>query len=143
MKDRPRAIAVLVAVFLAGCILGSAGSYSWMRWQQEPRSEQPADGSSSRRQQQERWHLPTLLQLTPEQHARYSEIMAESRRELEGLRSEQAPKIREIIVKTNRRISEILTEEQRKKFDDFIREIEYSRKRTPGRRGGADRPPRP
>jgi len=143
VKDRPRAIAVLVAVFLAGCILGSAGSYSWLRWQQETRQDQPADSFPSRRQQPERWHLPTLLELTPEQNARYSEIMAESRRELDGLRSEQAPKIREIIMKMNRRISEILTEEQRRKFDDYIREVEHIRKRSSGRRGGADRPPKP
>ena len=31
MKDRPRALAVLIAVFLLGCLAGSAGSYFWLK----------------------------------------------------------------------------------------------------------------
>ena len=31
MKDRARAIGVLIAVFLLGCLAGSAGSYFWLK----------------------------------------------------------------------------------------------------------------
>jgi Spy/CpxP family protein refolding chaperone len=79
--------------------------------------------------------LPELLQLTPDQEARFRATMAESRKQLDALRSEQAPKIEAIRSETNRKLSSILNEEQRKKFAAFLKEMENRRRRSPRGRG--------
>lgn len=140
MKDRPRALAVLIAVFLVGCIVGTAGSYFWFHWRQEPVIRTTENWRSRRPPEPLRLH--ELLQLDAQQTARYREIMAEMRQELEQLRVEQAPKLEAIRSETNRKLVAILNEEQQKKFDNFVKEMESFRMHSPGRRGG-DHPPRP
>jgi uncharacterized membrane protein len=132
VTDRPRALAVLIAVFLVGCIIGSAGSFIWMKrpfgpFNQEIRNGSPGPG-------QERRRMADLLQLTPEQQTRFREIMAESRRQLFQLQLEQSPKIQTIRNETNRRLLSILNEEQQKKFEGFVKEMENRRGRVPGGR---------
>ena len=132
MKDRPRALAVLIAVFLTGCIVGSGGSYYWLR---------KSPGSRIRGRENvrgyypERQRLPELLQLTPDQEKRFEEIMTESRSQLDALRTTEAPKIEAIRSETNRKLSSILNEAQQKKFAAFLREMESRRRRPPRGRG--------
>jgi hypothetical protein len=137
VNDRPRALAVLIAVFLLGGILGSAGTYFWLRKHpglqiEAQRTNAPSAPGRARR--------PDLLQLTPDQQARFGEIMTESRKQLDALRIEQIPKIEAIRSETNRRLSSILNEEQRKKFDAFLKEME-SRRTRPSRGRRFERPP--
>lgn len=144
MSDRPRALAVLVAVFLLGGIVGSAGFYYWFG---KPQPAPVANGRSGPQQMSGR--PPTLaerLELTPDQEKQYKEIMSETWKQFESLRTEQeetrralrakqAPKIDEIWAETNRKFSAILNDEQKKKFDDFLKEMETMRKRPPRGRG--------
>lgn len=133
MTDRMRALAVLIAVFLVGCALGATGSYYWvsrvdsstqtLEPQPQPQSPRTRDPGNNRR-------IAEILQLTPEQESRFREIMADSRKEIEAIRSEELPKIQSAQAEINRRISELLTEEQRKKFDDYLNSS------RPDRRGG-------
>lgn len=138
MKDRPRALAVLIAVFLIGCIVGTTGTYVWFKWNNVP--EIPSAGGIPPKRAPERIRLSEFLELTPEQHQRFREIMAESREQVEALREEQAPKIGSIMSNTNRRLSAVLNEEQRKKFEKFIKDMEDARRHAFGRRGH-ERPP--
>jgi uncharacterized membrane protein len=128
VTDRPRALAVLVAVFLLGGIIGSAGSFYWLRHTQNARIRAR---ESARPLLSEHQRLPALLKLTPDQEKRFREIMAESRRQLEALRIEQAPKIEAIRSETNRKLSSILNEEQQKKFASFLQN--WRRRRPRGR----------
>jgi len=132
VKNRPRALAVLVAVFLAGCIVGSGGSYYWLRKSpgSRVRGRENVRGYSPERQR-----LPELLGLTPDQEKRFKEIMAESRRQLDDLRTAEAPKIEAIRSETNRKLASILNEEQQKKFAAFLKEMENRRRRPPRGRG--------
>ncbi len=141
MTDRPRALAVLIAVFVLGCVLGSAGSYMWLRHSEPPSARNmrsfPA-GSGPGRQR-----LPELLQMTPEQENQFREIMAESRKKLESLRTEQEPKIEAIRAETNRELLSVLNPDQQKKFDGFLKEMEQFRRRPPRERNGRGmQPPR-
>ena len=136
MTDRPRALAVLIAVFLAGCIAGSTGSYYWLKhdmnaWNQHRESGPPGP--------QGRQRLPELLKLTPEQDTRFREIMTESRKQLDALRAEQIPRIDVIRADTNRKISAVLNPEQQQKFDALLKEWDNLRKRPP--RGREFEPP--
>jgi Spy/CpxP family protein refolding chaperone len=143
VTDRPRALAVLIAVFLLGCIIGSAGFYYWF----EKKPNVPvANGRNGPPSAPPHQSLPELLQLTPDQEKRYREIMSEARKQQESLRTEQeemwdslrakqAPKIKEIWAETNRKFSAILNEEQKAKFDAFLKEMDAMRKRPPHGRG--------
>jgi hypothetical protein len=139
MKDRPRALAVLIAVFLAGTIVGASGSYFWLKKPTEPPIRIRGNGRLPRGGGP---NLPEFLKLTPEQEKRGSEIMAESRRQLEALRREQTPKIEAIRNETNRKLFSILNEEQKKSFEDMLKKWEEMQKQEPRRRGPGPPPPR-
>jgi Spy/CpxP family protein refolding chaperone len=153
MTDRPRALAVLIAVFLVGGISGAAGSYYWLKQDTAIQSHHREEGPPG---VQGRRRLPELLQLTPEQDARFREIMVESRKQLEqlwkrqeplqkqldGLRNEQFPKVEAIRAETNRKFLAILNPEQQKQFNAFLKEREGMRDRMPRGRG-FETPPRP
>jgi uncharacterized membrane protein len=150
MTDRPRALIVLIAVFLLGGIVGTGGTYLWMKKSPAPeRVEMPGrrPGPS-----QGRPRMQELLQLTPEQESQFGKIMAESRRQMEALRAEQQPKIEAvlserqpkmeaIIADTNRKVMAILNKDQQKKFESMWKEMN-SRGRRPSR-GGHGMGPQP
>jgi Spy/CpxP family protein refolding chaperone len=143
VTDRPRALVILVAVFLLGAVIGASGSYFWLKNSENRR--EPSFGRiplPSRGQGRQR--LPDFLQLTPEQETQFKEIMAESRRRLGELQKEQRPKVDAIRDETNRRFLEILNNEQRKKFELFLKQVQGFRQRPPrGREGELPPPPPP
>jgi Spy/CpxP family protein refolding chaperone len=143
VSDRPRALAVLVTVFLLGCIVGSAGFYYWSK-KNPPLPLQARENVPP--PIPERQRLPVYLNLTPEQEKQFREIMAEARKQLDPLRIEQdemrdelrtkqGPQIEAIWAETNRKFSSILNEEQKEKFAAFLKEMENWRKRPPPSRG--------
>ena len=142
MTDRPRALAVLIALFLLGCVLGSAGSYIYLqnRTDQTVREFRGGRPEFERGQGPGRQRFTDMLQLTPEQEGRFREIMAESRKQLDALRMEQGPKIEAIRAETNRKLMSVLNEEQKKKFSAFLEEMA---KRRPPRMGRGMEPPPP
>jgi len=129
--NRPRALAVLIAVFLVGAILGSAGSYFWFRksvhLQNSAFRNGPPRPPGHPRLQDE-------LGLTQEQDRRFEEIMGEMRSQLDALSAEQAPKIESIRSDTNRKLSATLNEEQKKKFEGLMKQWEMERRRPPRNR---------
>lgn len=147
MSDRPRALAVLITVFLLGCVIGSAGIYYWF---ERPQAAPVANGRNGPPPGPPGPTLPKLLQLTPDQEKRYREIMSEAWKQFESLRIEQekmrdslrakhAPKIKEIWAQTNRKFSAILDEKQKEKFDAFLKEMETRQNRPPRGRGDFER----
>lgn len=135
MTDRPRALAVLIAVFLLGSVLGIGGSYYWLKKQTTawpagfarnfpPMPPRSAGG---------RPRFTDMLDLTPDQERKFREIMADSRNQLEALRIEQVPKLEAIRDETNRRLMSILNDEQKAKFEEIRKGMEF--------RGGDRRPP--
>ena len=147
MTNRPRALAVLVAVFLLGGLLGFAGSYYWFG--KSPEAGITERENDPRRRPEQPPRLSDLLQLTSEQDQRFHEIMAEAREQLEPLRIEQnemqktlrakqSPEIEAIWAETNRKFSDILDAEQKQKFETFLKEMESMRKRPPSRKRGSE-----
>ncbi len=146
MTDRPRALAVLITVFLLGCIVGSAGFYYWFGKSRGTPDVPVANGRGGPPQLPERPKLPEILQLTPEQEERFREIMLESRKQTEPLmierqemehqlRAKQGPKINEIWAETNRKFMALLNEEQKAKYDAFLKERDSMKRRPPRGRG--------
>lgn len=139
MTDRPRALIVLIAVFLLGCLSGVLGGYIWSKRSAAEPPPMMRDGRQARGPGRQR--MPNFLSLTPEQERRFREIMEESRRKLMELQKEQMPKVEAIRNETNRKFLEILDEEQRRKFEAFLKEWENRRERGP--RGPESPPPPP
>ena len=121
MSDRMRALTVLVAVFLLGCLVGVAGFFvggNKVVVAGGPRGE--AYGRGPQR-------LAERLQMSPDQEVRFREIMAESRKQLEAVRAESAPKAAAIRADMNNKLLAILNDDQKKKFDEFLKEMESRR----------------
>lgn len=127
MKDRPRALAVLVAIFLIGAIIGTAGSYFWFK----PGAvvDKPPD---TRRLPSPKGQAPPKfpwneLNMTSEQVEQFREIGKETSAKIETLRKENwkyeadlAEKRNNIWKENNSKIRAILSEEQKVVFDDFM-----------------------
>jgi Spy/CpxP family protein refolding chaperone len=126
VKERPRAIAVLITVFLLGCVLGSAGSYFYFRKYSRPPMISREVGHPPPHGMR-KW--PELLQMSQEQDTRFKEIMKESREKLDALSMDQGKKIQSVLSETNQKISSILDENQRKKFEELLKEVEAWRSR--------------
>jgi|WetSurSiteA1Bulk_404760.scaffolds.fasta_scaffold11852_2 hypothetical protein len=150
MTDRPRALAVLIAVFLMGCIIGAGGSYLWLKKNQD-QARSTMQGFPSGPSPQGRQRMQELLQLTPEQESQFSKIMAESRRQMDAVRAqdqpkieaiftEQQPKIEAIAADTNRKVMSILNKDQQAKFESLWKEM-GSRRRGPPHGGRETRHP--
>lgn len=148
MKDRPRALAVLIALFLIGIIIGVAGSYLWLRPSQELSRDfngrRPPSPEGIPRSNFPRLHLSP--ELTPEQKEQWNDILQETRGELDTLRKEQWEKMTEFDEKMNNIWQEhdqkwraVLNEEQKVIFDEWVEEKREYRKNSP-RPKGPDRP---
>ena len=135
MRDRVRALAVLIAVFLVGGIIGASVIYRLFEKPMQYPAREERNGSSVRIEDHQR--LPDFLELTKKQEAQFREIMAESWKQLDTLRNEQTPKIHAIQAETNRMLMQILNPEQQKKFTAFLEEMKNRRERPPRRRGTA------
>ena len=155
MTDRPRALAVLIAVFLVGAIAGAAGSYYWVKRNTVAQNHHEQEGPPGFQGRQRWYEFLRSLQMTPEQDARFREIMMDSRKQMEELRKqmeplekqmnamweEQMPKLEAIRAETNRKFAALLNPEQKKKFDAFLKESEDVRRRPPRGRGMEPPPP--
>ncbi len=149
MTNRPRALAVLIAVFLLGCVMGAGGMYlglSHSRGADKRFSQNYPPGPPQGRQR-----MKELLELTPDQEAEFGRIMAESRKQMddiraqdrpkiEGIFSAQQPKIEAIFTETNKKLMAVLNPEQQKKFEGLWKEMNSRLRHSPfgGRDGGRD-----
>ena len=143
MKTKIQAIAVLVAVLLLGCLIGSAGS--WLRYgkRMNVRANEKSEGSQLLSQHGEQ-HLSELLEMTSEQRIRYEDVMKESRDELDNLSREQRLKIDAVIAEANKKIQSILNAEQKTKLERSLQEINRGRERgSRGKRGSGSSSPSP
>ncbi len=124
MSDRSRALAVLVAVFLLGCVVGAGGFSIWSaRSSLADRSGRV--GPLARRDPQKK--LAEVLKLTAEQEVKFREIMAESRQQIEAVRKENAPKMEAIRSEMDKKLMAILNDDQKSKFEAFRKEMEQRR----------------
>jgi Spy/CpxP family protein refolding chaperone len=145
VTNRPRALAVLLAVFLVGCIAGAAGSYYWLKRNPQVQSHRRQEGPPGLQGRQRWQELLLSLRLTPEQDARFKEIMMESWkqmeqlrkqseplwRQLEAMRNAEIPKLEAIRTETNRKVTQILNPEQRQKFEAFLKNADMMRRHPP------------
>ncbi len=115
MKNRTSALAVIFAVLLIGCALGIAG-YRFF----ERKSHEGPGISSARTIPGHAGRLADQLELTTEQEKQLSVILQDSRSQIESGRKEWDSKLQGIRTKTNERIAQILTDQQKQKFQAIL-----------------------
>jgi hypothetical protein len=151
VRDRPRAIVVLIAVFLLGCLAGSTGSFFWLKKSPEPnrgvQEYRESPGKNGRMPRPEPPNFRQILQLTPEQYDQFQKIIGEYRKAIGGIRKqtddfhfEQDKKIKSVLSEMNGKLTAVLNEEQKTKFEAWQKEFEKTRRRPPRGREG---PPPP
>ena len=138
--DRPRALAVLIAVFLIGILIGAAGSYLWLK--PSANMGRPMDGKILPPPDNP-YPEPPEFNLTSEQKQKLEEIWKETGQKMGSLMQEQRKleddgfKKREAIMAENdQKVRAVLNnEEQKAMFDSWIEEVREWRKRSPRRMG--------
>jgi Spy/CpxP family protein refolding chaperone len=104
---------IFVGVFASGAVVG-AGIYRWG-------SSGGAEAEGSGRNGVALWIPDGELDLTPEQHAKVSQIVERHRLELEATVRESFPRVRAINEQMQKAVKEVLTPEQQKKFEGLKR----------------------
>ena len=145
MKDnRPRALAVLIAVFLIGILLGAGGSYVWMK--PATVAGKPADDKRPSPPNGPQPKMPEF-NLTQEQLAKMKPVWEETAKKIRALIDEQRAsesvvnkKIDEIIAENDRQIRPFLDEKQKALFDPWVEKTREWRKRGRPRRMGPELP---
>ena len=116
-----RAYIYFIAIFLLGIVVGSAGAlfYAWNTgaWHGRPSRERIVR------------RLTRELNLTAAQVEQLNQIMDESDKKMDDLRSQVRPQFDAIRDEGHQRIRAILNPEQLKKFDDMLRRREERRRR--------------
>jgi len=105
-------IVLLLLVFLAGISVGVVGTRYEIRRSIRQAVRQP----ELVRLRIER-DLTRELALDPTQQAKLDEILVNTQQQVATARQERQPRFRAILAETQKRISEILTPEQRQKFE--------------------------
>lgn len=125
--SRAIAFVYVLGLFLLGILIGASGMHLYyaMRFSPPPPIAMglgPGPGPEGRGWRgagpggREIERMLSGLDLTDEQRERIDVILEEGRREADALREEMAPRVRAHMRQMRERISEVLTEEQRKQL---------------------------
>ena len=121
--ERSRAALYIALIFLCGIVTGALASNVWMNWG-PPRSRSArADAPRTRQRTVDR--VKRKLSLTPEQAQKLDRIVEETRTAYQVHENE----IGAIRQQGRDRIREILTDEQKAKYEQIIARIDARRKK--------------
>jgi hypothetical protein len=116
-------------VFLLGLALGGFGGYilAHQKYTVTNASVPPSDTVKRAQKVQE---LTSLANLTPEQGQQVDAIIADIQTQMKSIRKTLDPQFDEVRQRGREGIRAILTEEQKPKFEEFIRKMDEERKRN-------------
>lgn len=131
-----KALGLIVLVLVLGIALGALGEVFVNRRVLGARP-QPQLNAQNRGPNPTRAvsRLTTQLQLTPDQQKQLSDILSDTQRRYDAVRQQMNPQFEQIREESHVQIRQILTPEQRPKFEDFLQRLdEERRKRNSGNR---------
>jgi hypothetical protein len=115
-------------VFLLGGALGGTVGYVFGHQKYTVTSAAPTTDVARRAQKVQ--ELTRLANLTPEQGQQVDSIVTEIQGQMKAIRKTTDPQINEVRENGRARIRAILSEEQKPKFEEFIRKLDEERKRN-------------
>jgi len=116
----------LAVIFLLGIGLGGVLGYAFAH-----RSYAAAPGqlTAEQRRAQKREQLAREVGLTAEQQSQIGAILDQTQLEYKAIHAVSDPQIEAVRQKSHERIRQLLTPEQKPKFEEFLRKIDEERKR--------------
>jgi Spy/CpxP family protein refolding chaperone len=122
-----KALALIVLVLVLGIALGAVGHSVFDRRVLGARTltrPDPPRGVN---------RLTTELNLTPDQQKQLSAILTDMQHRMDGVRQQMDPQFNQIRDQGHDQIRQILTPDQRPKFEDFLKRLAEDRRRRPNR----------
>jgi Spy/CpxP family protein refolding chaperone len=132
------AVAVLLATFLAGGMLGAATSRLLASDRAEQRSRQ--DGAERRDDRRGGRSIFDRMNLTAEQQAAVDSIMAKRTRDMKTFWEQNGPSMRAIVDSARAEVERVLTPTQLQQYQEFQKR-RYHGPREPGTPGWGPPPP--
>ena len=117
----------LVLVFVLGTALGAVLGYAFAH--RSYAASAPAQLTAEQRRAQKREQLAREVGLTPEQQAQVTAILDDAQREYKAIHAVSDPQVDAVRQKSRDKIRQILTADQKPKFEEFIRKMDEERKR--------------
>jgi Spy/CpxP family protein refolding chaperone len=122
-----KALALIVLVLVLGIALGAVGHSVFDRRVLGARTQTRPDPPRGVNR------LTTELNLTPDQQKQLSAILTDMQHRMDGVRQQMDPQFNQIRDQGHDQIRQILTPDQRPKFEDFLKHLAEDRRRRPNR----------
>jgi Spy/CpxP family protein refolding chaperone len=116
----------LAVVFILGAALGGVLGYAFAH---RSYAAAPAQLTAEQRRAQKRAQLVEEVGLTPDQQTQVVAILDQAQTEYKAIHAVSDPQIDAARQKSRERIRQILTPEQKPKFEEFLRKMDEERKR--------------
>jgi hypothetical protein len=128
--DNRKALALIILVFVLGVGLGAVGHSVADRRVLGARTRPPSPFLQPRPNPPRAVaRLTTELTLTPEQQKQIGDILAETQHRYDAVHDQMNPQFAEIRQEGRDQIRQVLTPEQRPKFEDYLKRLEEERRR--------------
>ncbi len=138
-----KVILATLVIFIAGLVTGAVlvRQSSWVRRAVRPPVTRPGGpGTPGIMRVEFLRRLQRELDLSPEQKERIEKILKEGQEESRRIMEPVMPELRQQFSRTKDQFREVLTPEQRRKFDELVRHPQHSREK---RRQGPQQSPLP
>lgn len=116
----------LGVVFLLGVAIGGVLGYAFAH---RSYAAAPTQLTAEQRRAQKRAQLVEEVGLTPDQQTQVVAILDQAQTEIKAIHAVSDPQIDAARQKSRERIRQILTPEQKPKFEEFLRKMDEERKR--------------
>jgi Spy/CpxP family protein refolding chaperone len=126
-----KALALIILVFVLGVALGAVGHSVADRRVLGARTQPQPPAFLQPRPNPPRAmaRLTNELKLTPDQQKKIGDILADMQHQYDAVHDQMNPQFQQIREEGHDQIRQVLTPEQRPKFEDFLRRIDEDRRR--------------
>lgn len=125
-----KALALIILVFVLGVALGAVGHSIADRRVLGARTQPPAPFLQPRPNPLRAVaRLTADLKLTPDQQKQITDILADTQRRYDAVHDQMNPEFQQIREQGREQIRQVLTPEQRPKFDDYLKHLDEERRR--------------
>jgi hypothetical protein len=122
----------LAVVFLVGAAIGAAFGYSFGRSGDAVRRAAPPQMSEPERRAKRLADLTKEVGLTPDQGAKMDEIIRGAHEQMKGIRDNAEKDVDTVREKARDQMRQLLTEEQKPKFEAMVQRMDAERKKQQG-----------
>jgi Spy/CpxP family protein refolding chaperone len=137
-RNNRKALGLIALVFALGVALGAVGHSLADRSVFGARRQPPAPFLQPRPNPPRGVaHLTSELNLTPEQQKQIGGILADMQRRYDAVHDQMNPEFQQIREQGRDQIRQVLTPEQRPKFEDYLKRLEEERRRRANNAGTA------